>query len=218
MTDDFELEAPNTITGENQDTNRGAKTIWPVFPKWGKRGYLIEYRPPSSHNNYPYVIIQAITQYERTFKKARKQFNPKQLETGMYTPTVSLSFSAIPIIINALNEMWETWRNQCVEPPGNNPQADAGLEDYRKMVRNLREDTAVDAMSEFGGGQETKPAPQPAPDIWDTLRAEADAARNEAAQAAPISDADESGGNEGDDLDGLGEFGGGRGNGKRLPF
>ena len=210
MTDEFEVPIPKSYD-ENQDAERGPKTVWPIFPSWGKWGILLEFRPPSSFNKFPLVMIQAIGREGETFKKSRKKFNDRQRETGLYTPTISVPFNMLPIIINALNEAWLAHKDDHAAAPLERPQADDGLEDYRRMVDGSREDMAVGNMGEFGGGTRQKSSPPTEHDIWATLKREAAQNKPMSPDAPPISTSE-------DDTDGFAEFGGSGGGKDSVPF
>ncbi|MCK7503212.1 MAG: hypothetical protein MZV70_03325 [Desulfobacterales bacterium] len=146
-------------------------------------------------------MVQSIERFQSTFKKARKQFNPKQIETGQYTPTITFAFDTLPIVIKALSEAWESHRGD--EQAGQViPEANAALDDYKKMAAAQAEDLAVSNFGEFGG-RPPKPTPAaPITDIWGELSAQAKANKAADAMAAPIGEDME------DELAGFGEFGG----------
>ena len=210
MTNDFEVPAPEAY-GENQGEDESRpKTIWPVFPPWGTRGYLVEFRPPSQWNKYPIIMVQSIERNQASFKKARKKFNAKQLETGLYTPTLTISFDALPILIKAFSEAWEAHRGEAGAAQVI-PQAEGALDDYRKMAQGQMEDMALATMGEFGGGKRATTPAAPIVNPWDEIKRARESENEGGDPSAPI----EEGAIDEDELAGFAEFGGAPGKGKK---
>jgi len=138
---------------------------WVLFPPWGQRGYLIQYKGPSDQNRYPFVMLQAIVRKKyddgkgENWQMFRKDFNPKQKETGKYTPTMSFSFSSLPQIIRALSDLWNIYRGP--EDAGLAiPEAQGAIETAQTETQTEDIQDGIREFGEFGG---VKPTPKRPP-------------------------------------------------------